>query len=68
MFGDDNNIIKPIAKLREEIKTSSDVKSNILYVMFSKYMCDIIAMLNANFNYIETIKDNNYTYYVYQKK
>lgn len=67
MYGDDNSIIKPVEELRNNIKTEKDVKSKILYTMFSKYMCDIVAMLNYKFKFVQSFQKDNFTYYIYQK-
>lgn len=68
MYGDDNNFIVPIDKLRKDIDDEDAVKSKTLYSMFSKYMCDIAAMLNLKFNFITSFTKDNFTYYIYQKK
>lgn len=68
MYGSDNNILQPIQNLRQNIRNEEDVKNKTLYTMFSKYMCDIAAMLNMNFNFINSFKKGNFTYYIYQKK
>lgn len=67
MYGEDNNVIKPIQELRNNIKNEQDVKSKILYTMFSKYMCDIAAMLNYKFKFVQSFQKDNFTYYIYQK-
>ena len=67
MYGEDNNVIKPVQELRNNIKDEQDVKSKILYTMFSKYMCDIVAMLNYKFKFIQSFQKDNFTYYIYQK-
>ena len=67
MYGDDNSIIKPVEELRNNIKTEKDVKSKILYTMFSKYMCDIVAILNYKFKFVQSFQKDNFTYYIYQK-
>ena len=68
MYGSDNNILQPIQNLRQNIRNEEDVKNKTLYTMFSKYMCDIAAMLNMNFKFINSFRKDNFTYYIYQKK
>ena len=67
MYGEDNDYVRPIQILRETIKDEKAIKSKMVYTMFSKYMCDIIAMLNFNFKYVNSFKKDNFTYYIYQK-
>lgn len=68
MYGTDNNAIINIDDLRKQIKDIQYVKSNTLDVLFKKYMCDIAAMLNADFNFVNVYQSGNFTYYIYQKK
>ncbi len=67
MYGTDNNAIEPIEELRKEVKDLKYADKNLLDVLFKKYMCDIIAMLNNDFKFIQMYKKNNFTYYIYQK-
>lgn len=67
MYGDDNNTVRPVEELRTRIKNEHDVKSQMLYTMLAKYMCDIVAMLNNNFSFINAFQKDNFTYYIYQK-
>lgn len=67
MYGTDNNAIEPIDKLRKDAKDLEYVDKNLLDVLFKKYMCDIVAMLNNDFKFIQMYKKNNFTYYIYQK-
>lgn len=65
MYGTDNNAIVDIKTLRDQVKEVN--KQNILDVLFKKFMCDNIAMLNMNFKFIQSYQKDNFTYYIFQK-
>ncbi len=67
LYGTDADALMDINSLRTEVKDVEYVKKYPLDVMFKKYLCDNIAMLNMNFKYIKSFQSGNYTYYVYEK-
>ena len=65
MYGTDNNAIVDIKTLREQAKEINE--DNILDSLFKKYMCDTVAMLNLNFEFVKSYQKDNFTYYIFQK-
>ncbi len=68
LFAQDSNSIIDIQTLRKQVKDINDIKKNFLDIMFKKYMCDIIAMLNTDFDFLKMYNNENYTYLLFQKK
>lgn len=68
MYGTDANYLVPIQDLKNSITLEYDVEKDMLGVMFKKTLCDMRAMLDADFNYIKSYQKDNYTFLLYQKK
>lgn len=69
LYGDDAASLVSINDLRKSLSGGiQDVKRNIVGVLFKKYLIDIRAYLDQDFNYLGATTKNNYTYLLYQKR
>lgn len=68
MYGSDVENITDIQTLRSTISGSYDVPGRKLEIMFKKFLCDMSAMLNINFVFVKSFKQDNYTFFLYQKR
>lgn len=68
LYGKDADSITSIEALRETLKDEFDVENRELEIMFKKYLCDLSVMLNADFNFIKSYPQDNYTFFLYQKR
>lgn len=67
-YGSDVESITSIEALRATIKDEYAVEGRVLDIMFKKYLCDMSVMLNMDFNFIKSFRQDNYTFFLYQKK
>ena len=67
MYGGDANSIAPVDTLRALIKDEKYLHHNFVDVMFRKFLCDVIAMLNRDFSLVKLYEKGNYTYYLFKK-
>ena len=64
---DANSLVTP-QQMRENINLEADVNKNLLGIMLQKYLIDTRTMLDADFNFIKSYTQDNYTFLIYQKK
>ena len=67
-YGSDVESITSIEELRSTIKNEYAVEGRVLEIMFKKYLCDMSVMLNLDFDFIKSFRQDNYTFFLYKKK
>lgn len=67
-YGSDVDSITSIEQLRSTIKNEYAVEGRVLEIMFKKYLCDMSVMLNLDFDFIKSFRQDNYTFFLYKKK
>ena len=68
MYGEDANLVTDIVSLRKSVRNEYEVPNRKLEIMFKKYLCDVAAMLSADFEAVDTFTKDNYTFFLYRKK
>lgn len=68
MYGEDANFITDIDSLRKSVPNEYEVPKRKLEIMFKKYLCDVAAMLSADFDVVDRFQKDNYTFFLYRKK
>lgn len=67
LYGSDADNITDIQTLRNSISGDYDVPARKLEIMFKKFLCDVSVMLNMDFVPVKTFRQDNYTFFLYQK-
>lgn len=67
LYGSDADNITDIQTLRRSISGDYDVPARKLEIMFKKFLCDVSVMLNMDFVPVKTFRQDNYTFFLYQK-
>lgn len=67
-YGSDVNSITSIEQLRSTIKNEYAVEGRVLEIMLKKYLCDMSIMLNLDFDFVKSFKQDNYTFFLYRKR
>lgn len=68
LYGDDAAQLVQLQDLRKSVTSIEDVKNNTLGIMLQKYLIDVRAYLDSQFNYLGSETVGNYTYLLYQKR
>ena len=67
LYGSDADNITDIQTLRNSIPGDYVIPARKLEIMFKKFLCDVSVMLNMNFVPVKTFRQDNYTFFLYQK-
>lgn len=68
LYGDDASQLVQLQDLRKSVTSIEDIKNNTLSIMLEKYLIDVRAYLDSQFNYLGSETVGNYTYLLYQKR
>ena len=68
LYASDANSVVPIETVRAMAQDKRFLQQNLVEILFRKFLCDVIEMLNMNFDFVKYYQKNNYTYYLFQKR
>ena len=68
LFGSDAEALVPIEDLRKSITSVQDAESRCLEILLKKYLFDIRAYLDYDFNLVNAWSKDNYTYLLLKRK
>ncbi|MBR1425311.1 glycosyltransferase family 39 protein [bacterium] len=68
LYAEDAGSIVNIEELRKSVSGVKDVKDRFLEIMLKKFMCDTVAMLNLDFDFVKMYSNGGYTFLLYQKR
>ena len=68
LFGSDAKALVTIEDLRKSITSVQDVESRCLEILLKKYLFDIRAYLDYDFNLVKAWSKDNYTYILLKRK
>lgn len=68
LYGTDANALVSIEELRKSITSVQDVKDRLLEIMLKKYLFDIRAYLDFDFDVVDYGPKDNYTYILLKKR
>ena len=68
LYGSDAEALVPIEDLRKSITSVQDVKDRSLEIMLKKYLFDIRAYLDFDFELVEYGPKDNYSYILLKRK
>lgn len=68
LYGSDANAMVSLQDLRKSIPDAQTIDFRLLDVLFKKYLIDTRALLELNFNLVKVYTQDNFTFYLYQKR
>jgi len=68
LYAGDANLLITLQDLRKSVTSIQDVKKDTVGIMLAKYLYDIRAYLDADFNFLGNFQKDNYTYLLYQRR
>lgn len=68
LYGSDANAVVSSDDLKKSIRYPQDIDFRVLDVLFKKYLIDTRALLDLNFNLVKVYTQDNFAFYLYQKR